>query len=177
VTELPFKAVPEALDEFMSRPTSGMLESLKSSEGDILVLGAGGKMGLHVCLMLQRAFEELELSGREVIAVSRFGGEGARDPFEREGVRTISADLCDQQQLDDLPDAPSVFFLAGVKFGTSHDPELLNKMNVEMPALVFQAVECSGDPSDLYTLGRFPLGKTDHPAMHPVFLQSRKIIG
>jgi len=136
VRELPFKAVPEALDEFMSRPTVGVLESLKSSEGDILVLGAGGKMGLHVCLMLQRALEELEFSDREVIAVSRFGGEGARDPFEREGVKTISADLCDQQQLDDLPDAPSVIFLAGVKFGTSHDPELLNKMNVEMPASV-----------------------------------------
>ena len=134
--ELPFKAVPEALDEFMSRPTLGVLESLKDGEGDVLVLGAGGKMGLHFCLMLQRALEELGDSGREVIAVSRFGGEGARDPFEREGVRTISADLCDKQQLDDLPDAPSVVFLAGVKFGTSHDPELLNKMNVEMPAMV-----------------------------------------
>jgi len=136
VSELPFKAVPEALDEFMSRPTAGVLESLKASEGNVLVLGAGGKMGLHVCLMLQRAFEELETPDREVIAVSRFGGEGACDPFEREGVRTISADLCDHQQLENLPDAPSIIFLAGVKFGTSHDPELLNKMNVEMPAMV-----------------------------------------
>ncbi len=136
MSDLPFKVVPEALDEFMSRPTLGVLDSLKKSEGDILVLGAGGKMGLHVCLMLQRALEDLEGSDREVIAVSRFGGEGTCDPFEREGIRTISADLCDQQQLDDLPDSPSVFFLAGVKFGTSHDPELLNKMNVEMPALV-----------------------------------------
>jgi len=120
----------------MSRPTAGVLESLKSGEGDVLVLGAGGKMGLHVCLMLQRAFEELGMTQRHVIAVSRFGGEGACDAFTREGVRTIAADLCDPQQLDDLPDAPSVFFLAGGKFGTSHDPELLNKMNVEMPALV-----------------------------------------
>ncbi len=120
----------------MSRPTAGVLESLKSAEGDVLVLGAGGKMGLHVCLMLQRAFEELGATQRQVIAVSRFGGEGACDAFTREGVRTIAADLCDPQQLEDLPDAPSVFYLAGVKFGTSHDPKLLNKMNVEMPALV-----------------------------------------
>jgi len=125
MSKLPFNAVPEVLDEFMSRPTSGVLESLKDSEGDILVLGAGGKMGLHVCLMLQRAFEELEMPNREVIAVSRFGGEGARDPFEREGVQTVSADLCDQQQLDALPDAPSVIFLAGVKFGTSPNAPLL----------------------------------------------------
>ncbi len=136
---LPFKVHSQALDEFMSRPSQAVLESLQASEGDVLVLGAGGKMGLHVCLMLQRAFEELQESGgvkREVIAVSRFGGEGARDVFEREGLHTIAADLCDQPQLDALPDAPSVIFLAGVKFGTSHDPELLNKMNVEMPTLV-----------------------------------------
>lgn len=134
--DLPFEAVPEALDEFMSRPTEGVLEALRSTGGDILVLGAGGKMGLHVCLMLQRALEELELRDREVVAVSRFGGEGARDSFEREGVKTIAADLCDPRQLEALPDAPSVIFLAGVKFGTSHDPGLLQKMNVEMPALV-----------------------------------------
>ncbi len=136
MSALPFKAVPEALDEFMSRPTAGVLGSLKASGGNVLVLGAGGKMGLHVCLMLQRAFEELGEEGREVIAVSRFGGEGSRDAFEREGVRMISADLCDQKQLDDLPDAESVIFLAGVKFGTSHDPGLLEKMNIKMPALV-----------------------------------------
>lgn len=134
--KLPIDVVPEALDEFMSRPTTGVMEVLKSISGDVLVLGAGGKMGLHVCLMLQRALEELGVSDRKVIAVSRFGGEGARKPFEREGVQVISADLCDQEQLDGLPDAPSVIFLAGVKFGTSHDPELLNKMNVEMPARV-----------------------------------------
>ncbi|MCF6311230.1 MAG: NAD(P)-dependent oxidoreductase [Verrucomicrobiales bacterium] len=133
---LPFKTQPESLDEFMSRPSQAVLQSLKASEGDILVLGAGGKMGLHVCLMLQRAFEELGEDKREVIAVSRFGGEGATDIFAREGVRTIAANLCDQQQLDALPDAPSVIFLAGVKFGTSHDPGLLRQMNVEMPALV-----------------------------------------
>ncbi len=136
MSDLPFEAVPEALDEFMSRPTQGVLETLKSTVGDVLVLGAGGKMGLHFCLMLQRAFEELDQNDRQVIAVSRFGGEGARDPFEREGVKTEVADLCDLQQLQALPDAPTVIFLAGVKFGTSHDPGLLQKMNVEMPALV-----------------------------------------
>ncbi len=74
---LPFEISAESLDEFMSRPTSGVVESLRASEGDVLVLGAGGKMGLHVCLMLQRAFEELGQSNgerREVIAVSRLGG-------------------------------------------------------------------------------------------------------
>ncbi|MDB4459133.1 NAD(P)-dependent oxidoreductase [bacterium] len=136
MNHLPFKAEPAALDEFMSSPTNGVLECLKSTDGNILILGAGGKMGLHFCLMLKRAFEALGQSQRRVIAVSRFGAEGALAPFVREEIQTISTDLCDPQQLAALPDTPFIIFLAGVKFGTSHDPELLNRMNVEMPASV-----------------------------------------
>ena len=35
-----------------------------------------------------------------------------------------------------MPDCPNVFFLAGVKFGTSTDSAALQKINVEMPRLV-----------------------------------------
>ncbi len=135
---LPFSPpTSEALDAFMSRPSEGVVATLARIEGDILVLGAGGKMGLHLCLMLRRGLEALGKSDRQrVIAVSRFGSVETRARFESHGIETISADLSEPEQLAALPDAPSVFFLAGVKFGTSHEPGLLEKMNVQMPRAV-----------------------------------------
>lgn len=94
-------------------------------------------MGLHLCLMLQRGFEALGKSATQrVIAVSRFGSAETRAKFQSHGIGTISADLSESDNLAALPDAANVFFLAGVKFGTSHEPGLLEKMNVQMPRAV-----------------------------------------
>jgi nucleoside-diphosphate-sugar epimerase len=103
----------------------------------MLVLGAGGKLGLHVSLMLRRA---LQTQGRTdpVVAVSRFGTLRDRAAFESCGIATHACDLSDPAQVAKLPDAPSVFFLAGVKFGTASAPDLLQKLNVDMPRLVAQ---------------------------------------
>ena len=112
-----------------------MLEAVKSLAGPMHVLGAGGKMGLHLCLMLQRA---LTAAGRpgEVTAISRFTTLRARDDFERNGVRTLACDLADELALARLPDAPTLFFLAGVKFGTASNPDLLQQVNRDLPARV-----------------------------------------
>ena len=135
---LPFSpATPDALDDFMSGPGDGVLAALEKTEGDILVLGAGGKMGLHLCLMLRRGLESLGRSaGRRVMAVSRFGSPETRARFEARGIEVIPADLTEPDRLAALPEAREVFFLAGVKFGTSHEPGLLEKMNVQMPRRV-----------------------------------------
>lgn len=135
---LPFSPpTSEALDEFMSRPSEGVLVTLGKTEGDFLVLGAGGKMGLHLCLMLQRGLEALGKSAKQrVIAVSRFGSAETWARFQSHGIETISADLSEPENLAALPEAPNVFFLAGVKFGTTHEPGLLEKMNVRMPQAV-----------------------------------------
>ncbi|MCB1089260.1 MAG: NAD(P)-dependent oxidoreductase, partial [Verrucomicrobiae bacterium] len=91
---LPFSpATPEALDDFMTRPCDGVLEALRRTEGDLAVFGAGGKMGFHLALMLQKAVEALGQSGsRRVTAVSRFGSAEARRRFEQRGIVTLSAD-------------------------------------------------------------------------------------
>ncbi|MCB1230909.1 MAG: NAD(P)-dependent oxidoreductase [Verrucomicrobiae bacterium] len=135
---LPFSpATSEALDDFMSRPSDGVLSVIDGTDGNFLVLGAGGKMGLHLCLMLQRGLKALGKDfTQRVIAVSRFGSAETRSKFESRGIDTISADLSEPKSLAALPDAPNVFFLAGVKFGTSHEPDLLEKMNVQMPRAV-----------------------------------------
>ena len=125
----------EELDEFASEPDRAIVETLSRIDGDLVVAGAGGKMGFHLAVMLRRALNELG-TGQKVIAVSRFGEPGARKPFEAAGVETISADLCDASVYTDLPEAEAVFFLAGKKFGTSGSPEELRRFNEEMPALV-----------------------------------------
>jgi nucleoside-diphosphate-sugar epimerase len=132
----------DALDDLISQPDEGVIEAVRRLPGEFAVLGAGGKMGYHVSLMLQRA---LAACGRDepVITVSRFGTQGASDPlnaegrkFQQAGFDVIAADLSQPEQVARLPRVPNVLFLAGVKFGTANNPDLLHRMNVTMPTLV-----------------------------------------
>ena len=124
---------PERIDEFLSEPGAGAIEAAGGLAAPVGVLGAGGKMGLHVSAMLRRA---LDLAGRPevpVYAISRFGSVHSREAFHRFGVQTLSADLLDPESLAALPDLGTVFFLAGIKFGTSDAPRELQRYNEEMP--------------------------------------------
>lgn len=125
----------EELDILASEPDRGVIDTLRRVDGDVVVAGAGGKMGFHLCLMLRRGFDVLGMSNR-VIAVSRFGEEGVRKKFESHHITVHPADLTDPLALVTLPEAGTVFFLAGKKFGTSDSPEMLRLFNEEMPALV-----------------------------------------
>ncbi len=125
----------EELDRLASEPDRGVVEALERCDGDLLVAGAGGKMGYHLAAMLRRGLDVLG-SGRQVIAVSRFGDAAARAPFEAAGIGTVSADLADPAAVERLPGAGAVFFLAGKKFGTTGSPDELRLYNEEMPALV-----------------------------------------
>jgi nucleoside-diphosphate-sugar epimerase len=99
------------------------------------VLGAGGKIGLHLAIMLRRGLAQLGRSDR-VIAVSRFSTLRDRADFDSRGIESLACDLANPAELAALPDAPTVFFLAGVKFGTAAAPGLLHALNVEMPQRV-----------------------------------------
>ena len=126
---------PLELDEFLSRPNNAVAQVVAGMSGPVLVLGAGGKMGLHLSLMLRRAFD---LIGKPnpVVAVSRFQTLRNRESFEALGVTPHTCDLSNPADLASLPDNATVFFLAGVKFGTAESPEKLRTINVEMPRLV-----------------------------------------
>ena len=125
----------DRVDHYLGQPSPEATAVLARHEGDVLVLGAGGKLGLPLSIMLQRALSAL---GRPtaLTAVSRFQTLRDRSDFDRFGIATHAADLCDPAALAALPDAPTVFFLAGVKFGTATAPELLRRVNVELPRLV-----------------------------------------
>ena len=123
------------LDALVTTPDEAVIETVRGCDGDIAVLGAAGKMGFHFCVMLRRAIEALGSSSR-VLAVSRFGSVRSAEEFEDAGCRVVRADLTVKEQLDAVPECEHLFFLAGIKFGTSQDPALLRRMNIEMPAQV-----------------------------------------
>ncbi len=125
------------LDELLSRPTPGVLESLARHPGDLLVLGAGGKMGPTLARMARRAFDALGRRDR-VIAVSRFREGGVEETLRACGVEVIPADLLDPRAVQALPDAPNLVYMAGQKFGTSAAPEVTWAMNAVVPVHVAQ---------------------------------------
>lgn len=123
----------DQLEDELSAPTPGVLQSLRQLDGDVLVLGAGGKVGPTLSRMLRRAFDELGHKSRRVIAVSRFSSGAVSSELERCGVETIACDLTDRRALEKLPDAPNVIFMAGQKFGTVDAPEQTWAMNTLVP--------------------------------------------
>ncbi len=131
----PLRTVEE-LEERLSRPTDGVLEALAVTEGDVLVLGAGGKLGPTLARMARRGLDTLGATNRRVLAVSRFSSPQAAESLQRVGVETIVCDLTDRAAVADLPDAPNVLFLAGQKFGTQSAPELTWLTNTLVPAIV-----------------------------------------
>lgn len=122
----------DKIDAEMGTSTEEAADSLSSTTGDILVLGAGGKMGLHLCLQIRNALRR-DGQQRKLLAVSRFRTMRSREQFEECGIRTQACDLSEAEQVNSLPEAGAIFYLAGVKFGTSSSPELLQRMNVEAP--------------------------------------------
>jgi len=118
----------------LSRPTPAVVEALRGIPGDVMVLGAGGKMGPSLAVMVQRAFAEL---GRRdhVLAVSRFGNPKVRERLEASGLKTISSDLAEREAVMALPDAPSIIYMAGQKFGTAASPAATWGANVVVPAI------------------------------------------
>jgi Nucleoside-diphosphate-sugar epimerases len=125
----------EELERLLSEPTGGVLETIRKTEGDIIVLGAGGKMGPTLARMARRALDAVRPKDR-VIAVSRFSSAEAAHRLRASSVETITCDLTDRAAVAELPDAPNVIFMAGQKFGTSDAPGATWMMNAVVPSIV-----------------------------------------
>ncbi len=123
------------LEELLSRPTPDAIEEIAELKGDILILGAGGKMGPTLARMAKRA-SDASGAARRVIAVSRFGRIEHEKVLQAVGVETIRCDMLDPIQLAALPDAPNIVFMAGMKFGSTGNAPLTWAINVELPAMV-----------------------------------------
>ncbi|MEU8356751.1 NAD-dependent epimerase/dehydratase family protein [Nonomuraea sp. NPDC048882] len=102
------------LEERLARPSAGLIDDLGRLDGDIMILGAGGKLGPSLVRLALNAVQ----GDRRIIAVSRFSEPGLAQTLQDEGATVVAADVADDRALRELPDAPNVVFLVGAKFGT-----------------------------------------------------------
>jgi nucleoside-diphosphate-sugar epimerase len=123
------------LEEVLADPSPADLDFAGRLDGDVLVVGAAGKMGPSLARRVHRALERSGSRGR-VLAVSRFSQPAVRASLETDGIRTIACDLLDPLQIIQLPRAGNVLFLAGRKFGTTDRTDVTWATNTVVPARV-----------------------------------------
>jgi nucleoside-diphosphate-sugar epimerase len=128
----------DALEAFMTTPSAALVEDLRRVEGDILVLGVGGKMGPTLARMAKRAAPH-----KRVLGVARFSEPGLRERLEAQGVECIACDLLDRGAIERLPRAANVVFMAGHKFGAAGNAGLTWAMNVAVPFMVAETFRAS----------------------------------
>lgn len=108
----------EELDDLLTTPSAELIEDLSALDGDIMVIGASGKMGPTLAQLAKRALDAAG-SDRRVIAVARFSDAAARERLESAGISTVAADMHDPADLAGLPEAPNIVYMLGTKFGTT----------------------------------------------------------
>ncbi|CAM3904452.1 NAD(P)-dependent oxidoreductase [Cohnella lubricantis] len=125
----------EQLIAQLTTPTEALVRDLAKVEGDIIILGVGGKMGPTLAALAANAVRQGGLH-KQVIGVSRFSNQEARDELEQVGVKTISCDLLDDAALQALPHCDNVIYMAGNKFGTTGREHFTWAMNAYLPGRV-----------------------------------------
>lgn len=125
----------QILQETYLQPSDALLQDLAALEGDIMLLGGGGKMGPSLAKLAKLTIDKAGLS-KKVISVSRFSETGLRTELESAGIETIVADLLDDRQLQLLPNAQNLLYLAGTKFGTTGRESFTWAMNAYLPGRV-----------------------------------------
>ncbi len=128
----------EALEELLSRPPQALIDDLAALDGDIIILGVGGKVGPCLARMAKRA-----VPGKRIVGVARFSDREVRRRLDAWGVETIACDLLDRGSVSQLPKLPNVIYMAGKKFGTTGGEPFTWAMNAHVPALVGEAFAAS----------------------------------
>lgn len=118
-------------------PSDDLIADIARLEGDILILGVGGKMGPALAKLARQAVNKSG-TDKKVIGVSRFSEQGLEAELKELGIETISADLLEDDQLQALPDVKNVLYLAGTKFGTTGKESFTWAMNSYLPGRVAQ---------------------------------------
>jgi nucleoside-diphosphate-sugar epimerase len=123
------------LEEWLSRPSDADAAAMAALDGDLILLGAGGKMGPSLARLARRAVQKAK-SAKRIIAVARFSSEGLAAQLREDDIETISCDLLEPGALAQLPDVRNVIFMAARKFGTHGAEHLTWAMNTFLPGLV-----------------------------------------
>ncbi len=120
------------LEDILSQATEGTRKAVAGLDGDIVVLGAGGKMGPTLAMMLTKA----SAGKKTIYAVSRFSNQAIKNRMQQAGIETIEADLLDDSVYARLPHVENVFYMVGMKFGATDNQPLTWALNTFVPTLV-----------------------------------------
>jgi nucleoside-diphosphate-sugar epimerase len=150
------------LEDVLADPSDADVNCAGRLNGDVIIVGAGGKMGPSLARRVHRAIQQS--GGRHrVIAASRFSSTAARALLEHDGITTVACDLSDPSQIASLPRCPYVLFLAGRKFGTLDRTDITWITNTVVPARV--AEHYSESSMVVFSTGNvYPMVAADGPA-------------
>jgi hypothetical protein len=125
----------QELDERLSRPSDADVSGLAAVDGDLIILGASGKMGPSLARLARRAANRAKVE-KKIIAVARFTNEIVRSQLASEGIEIVTCDLLEPGAPSGLPDAADVVYMAARKFGTTGSKYLSWAINTYLPGLV-----------------------------------------
>jgi len=128
------------LEDLLARPSPADVDFARTLSGDVLVLGAGGKMGPSLARRVRRAIEKAGVR-RRVLAASRFSDPALPAALAQDGIDALACDLLDPEQVARLPRVTNVLYLAGRKFGSTDRPDLTWAHNTIVPMHVARHFE------------------------------------
>jgi dTDP-4-dehydrorhamnose reductase len=121
------------LEDILSRPSEATVESVKAYNGDIMILGAGGKVGPTMALTAKRAMDAANVK-KQVIAVDVM----PMPSLEKQGIKTIVCNMLDLDAVKSLPKIENIIYMAGRKFGSTGTEWITWAVNVMVPHNVAQ---------------------------------------
>lgn len=132
----------EQVEDLLSKPYPEDVEFARGLDGDVMVFGAGGKMGPTLIRRILRAVEEAG-TNTTVYAVSRFSDPDVEAKLDSWGAETIAADLLDDDALEGLPDCENLIYMIGMKFGTTGQEPMTWAINAYLPGRIARRFEDS----------------------------------
>jgi nucleoside-diphosphate-sugar epimerase len=104
-------------------------------QGDLIILGVGGKMGPSLATMARKAASKAGKAIR-IIGVDLFPDKGIQKELQKSDIDTVRCDLLKPGVVEALPDAANVIYMVGMKFGTVENQPLTWALNTFLPGLV-----------------------------------------
>lgn len=160
----------QELEDRLTTPSPALVADLARGAGDLVILGAGGKMGPTLAVLARRALDAAGRDGDAVHAVSRWSDPAQAGRLRAAGVRVVTADLLGDDDLAALPDGADVLFMVGAKFGAAAAPSWAWAVNAALPDRVARRYRDSRitafSTGNVYPL--VPVGSQGAAEDHPV---------
>ncbi len=133
----------ESIRESMYTPSPELVDDMDKIDGDIMILGVSGKMGLTLAKLVKRASDQLQ-SKKKVYGVARFSeSNNIQEELELEGIETIKCDFMSEDQLERLPDVKNIIYMVGYKFGTVGNEDYTWAINSYLPGRIASKYKAS----------------------------------